>query len=60
MTVRVIEPLPRWSDWEITSSSVSLKKKDARHAEFDVPVPAHGETTLTYTARYRWAKDQTP
>lgn len=60
MTVRVIEPLPRWSDWEITSSSVSLKKKDARHAEFDVPVPAHGEATLTYTARYRWAKDQTP
>jgi len=58
--VRVIEPLPRWSEWEITTSSLPSKKKDARHAEFDVPVPAGGETRLTYTVRYRWAKEMNP
>jgi hypothetical protein len=59
-TIRVIEPLPRWSDWELVTSAVPGKKKDARHVEFEVPVPAGGETTLTYTVRYRWSKDVTP
>ncbi len=58
--VRVIEPLPRWSDWEITASSLPAKKQDARHTEFSVPVPAGGETRLTYSVRYRWAKDMNP
>ncbi len=58
--VRVIEPLPRWSDWSIVASSVPATKKDARHAEFDVPVAAGGETTLTYTVRYRWTQDVNP
>ncbi len=59
-TIRVIEPLPRWSDWELVSSSVAGKKKDARHAQFEVPVPAEGQAMLTYTVRYRWTKDVTP
>lgn len=59
-TVRVIEPLPRWGDWEIVDSSVPAEKKDANHVEFDVPVPAGGETRLTYTVRYRWAQDVNP
>ncbi len=58
--VRVIEALPRWSDWEIVSSSLPAKKKDARHAEFQVPVAAGGETLLTYTVRYRWPQDVKP
>ena len=60
VSVRVIEPLPRWSDWEIIASSVPSKRKDARHAEFDVPVPAGGTARLTYTVRYRWAKEINP
>lgn len=52
--IRVIETLPRWSDWEIVASSLPTTKKDARQAEFVVPVPAGGETRLTYTVRYRW------
>ncbi|MFP7721180.1 DUF4139 domain-containing protein [Lysobacter sp. A3-1-A15] len=56
-TVRVVEPLPRWSDWEIVESSVPSERQDARHAVFEVPVPAGGETRLTYTVRYRWARD---
>ncbi|QWP74706.1 DUF4139 domain-containing protein [Lysobacter sp. K5869] len=59
-TVRVTEPLPRWSDWEIVSSSLPAKKKDARHAQFEVDVPAQGETKLTYTVRYRWPQDVKP
>ena len=60
VTINVIEPLPRWSDWELVDSSVPGKRKDARHAQFDVPVPAGGETRLTYTVRYRWAQDVNP
>jgi hypothetical protein len=59
-TIRVIEPLPRWSDWELVASSVPGTKKDAQHAQFEVPVAAEGEATLTYTVRYRWSKDVTP
>jgi len=60
VAVRVVEPLPRWSDWQIVESSVPAKKKDARHVEFDVAVPAGGETRLTYTVRYRWPEGVTP
>ena len=56
-TVRVTERLGRWTDWEITSSSVPASKRNAQTASFEVPVPAGGETTLSYTVRYRWAAD---
>ncbi len=59
-TVTVVEPIPRWSDWSIVESSVPAKKRDAHRAEFEVKVPAHGETRLTYTARYRWARGVQP
>lgn len=55
-TIQVFESLPRWSDWEIIESSVEAIKKNANQVEFNVPVPANGETVLTYTVRYRWAK----
>ena len=56
-SVRVVEPLPRWSDWEIVSSSVPAVRKDAQSATFDLAVPAGGEARVTYTVRYRWAPD---
>lgn len=56
-TVRVHEQLPRWSDWELVSSSIAHDKRGAQHISFDVPVPAEGEAVLTYTVRYRWAAD---
>jgi hypothetical protein len=59
-TVTVVEPLPRWSDWEIVASSVPASKRDAQHAEFAVPVPAGGETVLTYSVRYRWPEGMKP
>lgn len=59
-TVRVSEPLPRWTDWEIVASSLPAKKKDARRVEFEAAVPAEGATQLTYTVRYRWPQDVKP
>jgi hypothetical protein len=56
-TVRVVERLPRWSDWEMVSSSVAFEKRNAQAVSFDVPVAAGGEAKLRYTVRYRWAAD---
>ena len=55
--VDVVEPLPRWSDWEIVESTVAAEKRDAQTAVFAVGVPADGERVLEYTVRYRWAPD---
>ncbi|GAB2494332.1 DUF4139 domain-containing protein [Arenimonas alkanexedens] len=56
-TVRIHEAMPRWSDWEIVSSTVQAGERDAQSAQFDLTVPAGGEARLTYTVRYRWAPD---
>ena len=56
-TVRVVEPMPRWSDWEVVASTVPAVRKDAQSADFDLAVPARGEARITYTVRYRWAPD---
>ncbi len=50
ITVLVIEHL--WGDWEILTSSMEYRKKDARTVEFDVPVKKDGETKVEYTVRY--------
>lgn len=59
-TITVVEPMPRWSGWEVTASSVPATRRDAQHAEFAVPVPAGGETVLTYTVRYQWPAGMRP
>jgi hypothetical protein len=56
-TVRVTERLPRWTGWEMVSSSVAFEKRNAQMVSFDVPVAAGGEAKLRYTVRYRWAAD---
>jgi hypothetical protein len=60
VTVIVDEPLPRWSDWDIVSSTVPGEKRDAQHVEFDLEVPAGGERVLEYTVRYRWPAGMKP
>jgi hypothetical protein len=52
--VRVVEHLFRWSEWQILDASQDFEKMDARTIEFRVQVPADGEVTVTYTARYEW------
>ncbi|MEZ5338978.1 MAG: DUF4139 domain-containing protein [bacterium] len=41
-------------DWSMDRSSLPWQKKDAATAEWEVPVPADGETELTYTYRVVW------
>lgn len=57
VTIRVTENLPRWTSWEMVSSSVPFEKRSAQSVTFDVAMPAETESTLTYTVRYRWAAD---
>lgn len=52
VTIAVLENLP--GNGEITAKSHDFVRKDARTAEFTVPVPAKGETTLHYTVRYTY------
>lgn len=53
-TVTVREHPNRWREWSVTSSSVKPAKQTPQLLEFDVPVPAHGDVTLTYTVKYTW------
>ena len=51
-TVIVREPMP--GDWEMVSSSLPYTKPASGTAEFKVPVPAEGETVLTYRVRVKF------
>jgi len=48
----VVEHL--WGDWKITKSSHEYKTKDSRTVEWSVPVPARGETMVSFTVLTRW------
>ncbi len=52
--IRVIEPLYRCANWKIATSSLPFTKFDSHAIEFRAPVPADGETVLTYTVQYGW------
>jgi len=54
VTVRVVEHLYRWVQWEITSSTMSHTKTDARTMEFRPAIAAGGEAVLRYTVHYTW------
>lgn len=47
VTVEVSERA--WGEWEITASSLPVRRLGATEFAFDVPVPADGESVLTYT-----------
>jgi len=51
-TVTVSETL--YGTWEITQKTSDFRKKSAESLEFDVKVPARGESTLAYTVRYTY------
>ena len=51
--VTILVSEPQWGDWEITDQSHPHVQKDAHTAEWNLTVPADGETVLTYTVRRR-------
>ena len=53
-TVRVVESMFRWRNWEITSSSLKGTKINSRTMQWSLDVPPEGERTLEYTVRYSW------
>ena len=54
VTVRVVEHMFRWSNWDITRASAEPEKKDAQTIEFPVSVGPDSIETVTYTVEYRW------
>ena len=54
VTVRVIEHLWRWANWEINEESLPHEKTASNLAEWAVEVPPDGETVLTYSVLYSW------
>jgi hypothetical protein len=52
--VRTVEHLFRWTDWRMLRSSHDFEELDSSTIEFQLQVPANGETELTYTVRYSW------
>ncbi len=52
ITVKIQEPIP--GDWEVISESLPHKKFGASRAEWNVPVPADGETKLSYRVRVKY------
>jgi hypothetical protein len=54
VTVRAVEHLYRWSNWQIVSKSHPYRKLDANQIEFPVTIQPDGEAVITYTAHYSW------
>jgi hypothetical protein len=53
--VVIPESLFRWRTWVIEGESAPYERSDNNErASFRVKVPASGEATLTYTAKYSW------
>ncbi len=54
VTVEVIEPLFRWSQWEIQESSMPFTKADAQTILFAVEVEPDATATVQYAVKYTW------
>ena len=52
VVVRVVEPLG--GEWTMVETSIPNKKTAAFESQWDVPVPAGGETVLTYRVRVKY------
>lgn len=55
-TVMVREHPNRWREWTLASSSIKPLKQTPQLLEYEVPVPANGSATLTYTVQYTWSE----
>jgi hypothetical protein len=52
IVVTVVEHTIGWREWLIKKSSLEYNKVDNYKVEYEVSVPANGESTLTYTIEY--------
>ena len=54
VTVQVVEPLYRWSNWAITEHSAEYERTDAQTIEFPLTVDADQVEMVRYTVEYTW------
>ena len=54
VTIRVIEPLYRSTNWKITANSDPFTKPQSHQIQFTIPVKPGEERKLTYTVNYTW------
>ncbi|MEO8205904.1 MAG: hypothetical protein ABI615_06955 [Chthoniobacterales bacterium] len=54
VTVRVVEHLYRWFNWEITEKTNDFAKLNAQEIEFRIHLKPDEEKTLTYKVVYTW------
>jgi hypothetical protein len=52
VTIEVHEAIDGQTNWTMLKNSHPFEKRDVRTLTFAVPVPANGESVLTYTIRY--------
>jgi len=53
-TVRLREPLFRWSNWRIETASHEYRKLNSSTIEFELDLDAESEQTVRYTVYYSW------
>lgn len=53
-TVTVREHPNRWREWTVAASNIKPSRVTPQLLEFEVPVPANGSATVSYTVRYTW------
>lgn len=53
VTVKILEKLYRWSEWEIMKKSSDFEKLNSRTVIFPVEIKPDGEAVVTYRVRYR-------
>jgi hypothetical protein len=54
VTIRVVEHLYRWVNWEITGKSNPYLKLNAQEIEFRIQLQPDEEKKITYTVHYSW------
>jgi len=54
VTVRVVEHLYRWFNWEIVEKNRDFEKTDSQTIEFRVEIPPDREKVITYKVHYSW------
>ncbi|MGJ8663215.1 MAG: DUF4139 domain-containing protein [Marinicella sp.] len=52
--VKIIEPMYRWSNWQITQHTEQYDKLDSSTVSFNLEVPAETKRSLNYTVQYQW------
>ena len=52
--VEIIEPMLRWSNWQITQHNEQYTKVDAANIRFVVDVAAESTEVIKYTVQYSW------